>query len=519
MSRKRKKKGTGRPAPQNRKSPVTVKKLEQLANSMPQRTYRKKNHFGNVAESLQKCQFMSQAAALEVLLSGRNVFISGVAGAGKTTLVKQFIQEARSQKINVGITASTGIAATLLRGRTLHSFMGFGISNDPFDEQAIPKSMKRAKKRLLAIDVLVIDEISMVSAALLDKVDATLRWARHRPNLPFGGVQLVLVGDFTQLPPISKDRDSLDAEFCFDCEAWKQADIASVYLDKPQRAKDEELAYVLKNISLGNGKSEKVRELLESRVGEKLPDDKVVTKLFSLNRLVDETNEKAQAENPSPLKVFPRRNETEKVPGLLKTLTESSRIPHELLLKLGDSVSVTVNISDENVFIPNGALGKVVGFAGTGEDTMIIVKFNSGLRKPIGWHTFKLTESSPTVLGDRVVLEEKTVASCQAIPLRLAYASTIHKSQGQTFDGAEISFSNLFMPGLGYVAISRVSSLDCLSINGYISNKALEVSSKSVEITKKVLQESKILREKVLGEVAESPKPDSVGTQKQKQSS
>lgn len=463
---------------------------------------RQQNQFGNIKTSLQNCGCLSQAAALEILLTKQNTLISGVAGAGKTTLIREFINTCLENNLNIGITASTGIAATLLNGQTIHSFFGFGISKDPFNPQAIPDSIRKQAPKIRQLDVLIIDEISMVSALLLDKINACMRFFRHDTR-PFGGCQIVLVGDFSQLPPVG---DGEDGTPCYQSKTWRDTQITPVFLDKPIRAKDPQLANILENIAQGQGDNQQTRQLLAPRLDTTPPGNKTIIRLYSTNRNVEKINRLKQQNNPGTEQAFPLAVLQENTTGEIQRMKHNHRLTDVTTLRVGDPVMVTMNLAPSETkcddVIPNGALGKITGFTATPSGWPVAaIDFNSHGTLQIGYHEYRSIEHIPVYNPDteEYEIKENLKASLLAIPLRLAYAATIHKSQGQTFDGVRLSFRNCFTKGLGYVALSRVAAIKDLYIEDKtIPPKALQVDENSIKIAETIRDTSSRLRQRIL---------------------
>lgn len=178
---------------------------------------------------------MQQSTALDILKSGENVFLTGSAGTGKTYVLNEYIQYLKERNVPVAVTASTGIAATHINGQTIHSWSGLGIKDEIHEEDLVKISKrKKVRTRLENTQVLIIDEISMLSGKLLTCIDQTLRYFKISPE-PFGGVQIVLCGDFFQLPPVSRDIMSSSERFAFMAPIWVQADLTICYLTTQYR--------------------------------------------------------------------------------------------------------------------------------------------------------------------------------------------------------------------------------------------------------------------------------------------
>lgn len=441
-------------------------------------------------DAVDGAKFTSQAEALARLMSGKNIFLSGPAGSGKTFVIERYIDWLDAEfegRVNVAVTASTGIAAQLLGGRTIHSWSGMGITSDSFKQPS--KGEWAAREKLETVDVLIIDEISMLPAYLLTRLDALLKFMR-RSKAPFGGVQLIVMGDFLQLPPVSKkgERNSegelIDNGFCIRTEAWKSASFRALYLDKVHRAKDPKLKRVLATIA-ADKVDDKTKSLVQSRIGAQRDPNKKYMVLFTTNKNVDRYNEDRLAENPNPEqriapRYFGQSTHWEK-------LKKAHGIPDVLRLKAGATVMLTANLPDGH---SNGSLGEVIY---AGQDGVTVL-FNDGLTELIPFKAYNQTEKVVVRTEKRKgkdveIFEDQIVATVEAIPLKLGYAISVHKSQGQTFEAVEVDLGYIFAAGLGYVALSRVSALDDLIItSNRIHPDTFRVDSQSLRyarLTKK----------------------------------
>ncbi len=393
---------------------------------------------------------MNQKETLNVIKSGKSVYLGGEPGTGKTHLLCDFISYMKRNDIPHGVTASTGIAATHLDGRTIHSFSGIGIKEKLTKKnlQDISKD-KRIKKKIQRIRVIIIDEVSMLSGEFIDMLDEVLRYINGSME-PFGGIQMIFAGDFFQLPPIKGNTS-----YAFESSAWKRLNPVACYLTKQYRQKDEKLIKILLNIRRGVV-DEKTLKALKERVGI-LPENKKITQIFTHNIDVDRINRKELDKLKGKEEVF-----LAKVKGIsyhTDSMLASSIIPGLLRLKEGAEVMFIKN--DPKGKYVNGTRGTVISLRG-GEP---VVETNFGVKITAEPQTWKREE-------DGVVLGEVS-----QIPLRLAWAVTVHKSQGVTLDEALIDLSSCFVPGQGYVALSRVSTLEGLYLKGF--NKiSLEVDEK-----------------------------------------
>jgi ATP-dependent DNA helicase PIF1 len=402
---------------------------------------------------------MTQAEALTILKSGANVFLTGEPGSGKTHTINAYVDWLRSAGIEPAITAATGIAATQVSGMTLHSWSGIGILErvTPADADRIA-SKEHVARRVAKARVLIIDEVSMLSAGTLDGVDAVCREIR-RNNEPFGALQVILVGDFFQLPPISK-RGSEVKKFCYESAAWRALNPLVCYLSEQHRQGDTDFLEVL--TAIRRGEVEELHyERLDTRKVERGAHPSDVPHLYSHNADVDRINADELAKLPGRAKQYRMRGQGGDV--MVEGLKRGCLSPEVLELKEGAAVMFTKN-SPTGWYV-NGTLGVVSQFESSG---MPVIKTKNGdfiTAEPVDW---------------QVEENGKIRASITQLPLRLAYAMTVHKSQGQSLDAAAIDLSQAFEYGQGYVALSRVRTLAGLHLLG-INQRALEVHPEILE--------------------------------------
>ena len=414
---------------------------------------------------------MLQETALKILQTGANVFLTGEPGSGKTHTINQYVRWLEERGISPAVTASTGIAATHIGGYTIHSWSGIGVKRD-LDLYALDKitQNERVVRRVRNTCVLIIDEVSMLSATTLGMVDRVCREIRHK-DAPFGGLQVVLVGDFFQLPPVMREeyREEQTLEFSagggsasggekasnftFSARAWEALNPLVCYLSEQHRQEDKAFLDLLSGIRRGAFTASH-RALLQKRhvAGERAG----ITQLYSHNADVDRINDKELANISGDVHKFVMTSGGKSA--LVETLKRGCLSPETLSLKIGARVMFTKN-DIERKFV-NGTLGVVAGFSK--ENGFPIVKTNSGRTffvEPMEWH---------------VEDGGKVLARIEQIPLRLAWAITVHKSQGMSLDGAHMDLSQTFEYGQGYVALSRVRTLAGLSLAG-LNERALEV--------------------------------------------
>lgn len=401
---------------------------------------------------------MLQSTALKILQTGVNVFLTGEPGTGKTYTINTYVAWLRERGIEPAITASTGIAATHIGGMTIHSWSGIGIK-DHLDQYALDDiaGTKRVVDRVAHTPILIIDEISMLAGNTLSMVDQVCRAVRKN-ELPFGGIQVVLVGDFFQLPPIVRTTDDAlfdtnrTAPFAFRAEVWQALNPIVCYLHEQFRQSDTSYARLLSTLRSGASLD---TSSLDARVYELdgIPD--TIPRLFTRNIHVDRLNLDRLREIKGAEREFVMLGRGSE--RLVDTLKRSCISPEVLYLRVGARVMCTKN--DPAGRFVNGTLGEVIGFAQTGNPQ---IHTNAGTIleiEPVEW---KIDDGG------------KTLARITQIPLRLAWAVTIHKSQGMTLDAAAIDLSDAFEYGQGYVALSRVRSFDGLYLLGY-NERALRV--------------------------------------------
>jgi ATP-dependent DNA helicase PIF1 len=401
---------------------------------------------------------MDQELALEILLSGESVLLTGPAGSGKTYVLNQFIKHAKREGKHVSVTATTGLAATHLGGSTIHSWSGIGI-HDRLPKHFYKDMPKGRADTIKKTDVLVIDEISMMHDFRLDMIDEITRTVREI-DAPFGGLQVILCGDFFQLPPISREEEQ-ESNFIVSSSVWRDLDPAVCYLIEQHRQDDDQYLGILTALR----EADLRRKHVEALLGRQFANVGEATELHTTNVDVDAINAQKLAELPGTQHVYYMTHTGKD--NYVESLSRSCLANPELVLKKGALVMCIKNSADKKYV--NGSLGIVTGFE-KGSDYPI-VELKNGRLVTILPETWELRD------GD------KKRASLTQLPLRLAWAITVHKSQGMTLDAARVDLRRAFVEGMGYVALSRVRSLDTLSLNG-INRMALQVSPTALEIDK-----------------------------------
>lgn len=394
---------------------------------------------------------------------GHNVYLTGSAGSGKTFLLNQYVKFLKSKGVEPAVTASTGIAATHMNGITIHSWSGLGIKDElgKKDEWALLKKRHLAK-RFDSAKVLIIDEVSMLHSFRLDMVDRVCRLFKQN-NFPFGGTQVVLCGDFFQLPPISRNGQS--ADFIDKSKVWNNMNLKVCYLHGQYRHSDEALTKVLNDIRADNA-GEHTLEPLRKRYKGSVAGAEKITKLYTHNIDVDAINRRELAKLPGGAKRYEMASRGRRK--LTEILKNSCLAPAELILKKEAAVMFVKNNFEAGYV--NGTLGRIIDFDQKGMPVVKTLKGKEIIVEPASW----------TIEEDGQVKAE-----IRQVPLRLAWAITVHKSQGMTLDAAEVDLSKSFVEGMGYVALSRVRSLAGLKLMG-LNKMALKVNKEALELDKKL---------------------------------
>ncbi len=385
-----------------------------------------------------------QADVLEVLRGGAsNVFLTGVAGSGKTHLLKEYLRD-RDDQEHV-LLASTGAAAILLGGRTFHSFFGLGIMEGGL-EATVERALNRPQvvRRLKKCKSIAIDEISMISGPALGAAERIAGHARDSSE-PWGGIRVVACGDFAQLPPVGNPM-TRQREWAFLDETWERTRFQPAALRTVVRTQDQEFLDVLNSIRVGKVDDQVIR-FLQSKTTRDTQDVKA-TRLYPRRDMAEQYNLRRLADLPGDYESFPTiYSGKEKA---IEDLKKVAPVPELLKLKKGALVMLRQN--DPIGRWANGSLGTVKE-AGT---AIVKVELLEGGTVDIEPVTFDLLDA-----------EGKKIATAQNFPINLAYATTIHKAQGQTLDQVVVNLQNLWEPGHAYVALSRVKSSKGLFIEAW----------------------------------------------------
>lgn len=415
---------------------------------------------------------MTQQKAIEIMLSGANVFLTGAPGAGKTFTLNQYIEQAKERDLKVAVSASTGIAASHINGVTLHSWSGLGIE-EMLTPALIEKLMKngRIRKRYKNAHTLIIDEVSMLHGHRLDMVNEMAKKFRGNTRA-FGGMQVIMVGDLFQLPPVTRGSSAFD--FVHKSQAWAELGPKVAYITEQHRQEGHDPLLELLQAMRQNTVTESHRQLLRDRA-VKAPAD--VTRLFTHNADVDTLNDRELAKLTKPAHHYAMESEGD--PYKIQILERNVLAPKLLSIKEDAEVMFVANNFQEGYV--NGSRGTVTGF----RDNDPVVKLKDG-RKII------VTEHEWAIKGENERGEEVIEAAVRQLPLRLAWAVTVHKSQGMSLDAAEIDLSRAFTPGMGYVALSRVRSLDGLYLAGF-AEMALKMHGEIHDLDRALLAASEVL--------------------------
>lgn len=421
-----------------------------------------------------------QAAAVDLIQSGANVFLSGMAGTGKSTALLQYIGQAFTR---VDVCATTGIAALNLQDQfrknagigiaahTIYRWAGIALGPAPgqsfeaymsfLKKKPMPFSRTAAFARVRSAECLVIDEISMLPGRVIDYLDFHFRTIR-KVDRPFGGIQLVVVGDFLQLPPVAKDGKY---DWAFNSQAWRSAGFLNAYLTEVHRQKEPLFTEALNNFREGRI-SKTVADTLSSRV--KMFVDRSVVRLMTHNAQVDKWNAYQIGEIESPEVSY--EAEFTGAEHEADFLAKNSITPANLKIKRGARVMATCNMEvqdkDKKHMVVNGLCGTVKGM----DSESVWVTFDNG-------ETVNIPKRSSQFDPQR-----EDSATMTQIPLRPAYALTIHKSQGLTLNSAHIDIRAAREPGQAYVALSRLRSLSGLYLKDWI--KGVHVSEAAINFYK-----------------------------------
>lgn len=418
--------------------------------------------------------------AFKALETGENIFLTGNAGAGKTHLIKEF---AKKSKRNVALTATTGIAALNLGGETIHRFLGIGIATRPEQADIIikkwhkyktsTKPWEKAKWAIMkSIDVIVIDEASMLRRDQFELIEVVLNSVRNDPR-PFGGIQMVLVGDFFQLPPVVTPNDEkqyidLKNPYCFQSILWNYGKFCSLNLTTNYRQSDKSFLKMLDNMRVGEV-TEDINTVMNNRVNVNFDSEIRPIKLFPFKADVASENIQCLKKINEP-KYLSEADYTGK-PIDIDILKKDAQGEDKLYFCKGAQIMMLTN-DPKDVWV-NGSMGII-----TGVDPVVIKLANGSVIAPEKHKWERIVHKL-----DKGKWKKETVATMTQYPFKLAYATTIHKSQGLTLDYVDLDLMNCFVPGQAYVALSRVKSLEGLSLKGW-DKKAISADPRVLKFYK-----------------------------------
>jgi ATP-dependent DNA helicase PIF1 len=415
-----------------------------------------------------------QEFALSEFVLGKNIFLTGPGGSGKSELIRRMVTSSQDQRKNIQVCALTGCAAILLncKAKTVHSWAGIGLGNGEIDDIVRKVLMNKYKKKNWTdIDILIIDEVSMMSQHLFDVLNAIGKKSRGNFQKPFGGLQVVFSGDFYQLPPVGSAEVEETSAFCFESKNWTTTFQVTVQLKTIFRQTDQEYTTILNQLRVGklykssfeklsehvnkpfpSGSAFKPTILLPRRKDTDLINATELSKLSGTSKIfklaaVKEIVPLSEKEKHQLLNISETQKEME-----YTYLVNNVMADKEIELKIGTQVMCIVNMDLEQVV--NGSQGVVVDFIGE----LPLVQFNNGLTRTIGYHVW-LSEKIPNM-------------GVKQLPLIYAWAITIHKAQGVSLEMAQIDAgSNIFACGQTYVALSRVKSLAGLYLTAFNPQK------------------------------------------------
>ena len=400
---------------------------------------------------------------LSLLKNGENVFLTGFAGTGKSYILNKLKERFKKQ---LTITSTTGIAAVNVKGQTIHSWAGVGLCRNP-----IARTVEKIKSRKTQLNliqnckILAVDEISMLNIEAFEYINEVLKNLRESSE-PFGGIQVLFIGDFYQLPPVEKE-ETLERRYCFDSPIWNELNLQNVVLKKNYRQSEEKFINALAHMRENCLEIDDI-ELFKSRMIDSDTSEANILHIFSTNEEANRYNNTKFNQIEEPIRVFSAEDGvfrgknlvtdgfTESESYILEVFSKNCRAEREIALKLGARVMLLINM-DFNKGLINGACGNIIGF----NQETISIKFDNGVVAAIPKHTFEY------------YYNERVVAERLQYPLKLAYGITIHKSQGMTLDKLVVDCARIFERGQSYVAMSRVRTLEGLYLKNFEPEKVL----------------------------------------------
>jgi ATP-dependent DNA helicase PIF1 len=393
-----------------------------------------------------------QLEALNIVKQNDNLFLTGSAGTGKSYTINRIVGYLEDNNINYGLTALTGCAASLINGQTLHSYLSLGVNKSLTDIYKDLNTKNIYKLRSLkSLETLIIDEVSMMSNELLELVDGLFKMIKSN-IMPFGGIQIIMVGDFHQLPPIK-------GNYCFTSPIWDDLNMNIVILTELIRQKDDLiLQEILEEMRKGKITDDSY-DILEKLKDTKFDNDIKPTKLFPINTNVDKLNTKEFN------KLVKINNNQTKIYKAYSKYKNDNIESYDICLTLNAQIMVIRNIAVENHLV-NGTRGIVVGLL----DNIVIIKDIKGIIHHINYYTDIYKNSKNNI---------------SFMPLKLAYAISIHKSQGASIDCLELDLGeDIFVSGQTYTALSRATNINNIKIIN-LDKSSFFVNKKIIDFYKK----------------------------------
>jgi len=398
-----------------------------------------------------------QTLAVEQTMNGENILITGPAGTGKSFTIKYIIELLRAEKKSVGLTATTGTAAFIIGGQTIHSFMGMGIGEETLAEVFIKiKNRSGIYNTLVDLDVLIIDEVSMMDTVLFERISQLLCYVKSHSlkdegllHKPFGGIQIIFIGDFCQLAPVN-------GTYCFLSTLWTEANIKVVVLEELVRQNDDALFQQILHIIRKGKCTDNILKVLNALRDTQFDDEIIPTKLYPKNVNVDKINdmEIKKLKDAGNKRFLYKAVDASSSGG--SSGSSGGAFLDKYNVELVENAQVIVT---RNIDIANGLVNGTRGIVKKLFDDFVVIKDCDGNFHNIVYYK-DVSEKSCKTGKTGSEKSEKSKSSILHIPLKVSYALSIHKSQGMTIDALEIDLGdNIFTCGQAYTALSRAKSL------------------------------------------------------------